>query len=50
MYGAKVYQTEAECNAQVAVLMPPENEILKLRSLREKNPPSHTYECKHLSV
>ena len=50
MYGAKVYQTEAECNAQVAILMPHENEIFRLRSLREKNPPSHAYECKNFSV
>ncbi|MNP87274.1 hypothetical protein D3C76_1880550 [compost metagenome] len=50
MYGAKVYQTEAECDAQVSVLMPHENEVLRLRSMREKNPPSYAYECKHISI
>lgn len=50
MYGAKVYETEAECNSQVAVLMPREDEILRLRSLREKNPPSYAYECKKIGV
>jgi hypothetical protein len=32
MYGAKVYQTEAECDAQVSVLMPHENEVPRLQS------------------
>lgn len=50
MYGASVYETQAECDAQVSVLMPRENEIHRLRSLREKNPPSHGYECKHISI
>ena len=50
MYGAKVYQTEPECNAQVTALMPRENEIFRLRSLRENNPPSHAYECRKISV
>lgn len=36
MYGAKVYQTEAECDAQVSVLMPHENEALRLQSARSR--------------